>query len=348
MAVTLQKIADAVQVDRSAVSRVLNGKGRSIGLSEERIRQIEETARRMNYRPNTAARAVKRGSFGNIALLSGTVKDRSSLHPGLLDRIHDRLAGHNLSLTLAKLPDEKLIEDGVVPRILRESFADGMLINYTHAAPSGMVSLVEELNLPVVWLNTRHEHDCVHPDDFNSVRLATEALLRRGHRRVAFWDLVHRRAAIHHAHYSVSDRLLGYESTMKDAGLASDVVFRDDVGPAEGDRIPIVRDLMQRDDRPTAVITYGFGTTVAWGVRDAGLNIPGDVTVVALDAVASRSLPIHVVEPDLDRMADAVVDLLMRRMRDDSHPAEPVVVPFHFHAPPGDTPLGPVPVPVKP
>ena len=337
MAVTLQQIADAVKVDRSAVSRVLNGKGRSIGLSEERIRQIEEAARAMNYRPNSAARAVKEGRFGNVALLSGTVKDRSSLHPGLLDSIQDLLAEHHQHLNLARLPDEKLIEDGVVPRILRESFADGMLINYTHAKPAGMVGLVDRLGFPAVWLNVRHDYDCVHPADFDAVRDATLSLVRRGHRHIAFWDLVHRRASIDHAHYSVSDRLLGYERGMQEAGLASRVLFRDDL-PGE-DRSAAIRSLAERPDRPSAVISYGYGGHIAWGLREAGLRLGDDVTVVAFGSRDAMFLPIHVAEPDVPKLADAAVGMLMRKIRDQADRAAPVVVPFRFFSPQGVEPL---------
>ncbi len=43
------------------------------------------------------------------------------------DGIHDELAAHNLHLTMTRLPDERLTDEGVVPKLLREWMADGLL-----------------------------------------------------------------------------------------------------------------------------------------------------------------------------------------------------------------------------
>ena len=67
--VTLKKIAEEVGVQESTVSRILNKKYSSIKFSEETRKKVTETAERLGYQPNAAARALatkRTGYLGSI------------------------------------------------------------------------------------------------------------------------------------------------------------------------------------------------------------------------------------------------------------------------------------------
>src|SRR3982751_6196015 len=182
--ITLQDIASHVGVDRSTVSRVLSNKAAEGGISIELANRIILKARELNYIPNTSARAIRMGRFNCAALLMSTDSGRSYLPSRLLDGIHDGLAASDLHLTVAKVPDEKLNSEDYVPKILRTLMSDGLLVNYTHHLPEHLVEIVEQRQLPAVWINSKQPHDAIYPNNRRGAMLATERLLNLGHKKI--------------------------------------------------------------------------------------------------------------------------------------------------------------------
>jgi len=162
---TIRDIALVAGVDKSTVSCVLNGKARQARISLAREAQVIEVAKQMNSRVNLAARATRRGSFGCVALLMSTDGAVSTLAARTQSAIHDALSAHEMHLLFTRLPNEKLTEEGQIPKILRQAYADALLINYTDHIPEKMVQILRTHQVPSVWLNTRQPFNCVRPDD---------------------------------------------------------------------------------------------------------------------------------------------------------------------------------------
>jgi DNA-binding LacI/PurR family transcriptional regulator len=277
MPVTIREVARRAGLSPITVSRVLGNQG-TAHRAETRERVIR-AARELGYLPNAAARATARGRFGCAALLVSAQVETGAMSWRLLEGIHDALAEHDMHLTIAKLPDEKLTSTGFVPRILREWMADGLLINYTHRIPGRMIELIEQYDIPSVWLNTKRRFDCVHPDDRRAGREATEHLLRLGHRHIAYVDFIWGTEDIHRAHYSTRDRQGGYEDAMAAAGLTP-AVARDKRHVSRGYRGEMWRGLLASPDRPTAIVAYTTTPRIHNTAAEAGLRIPQDLSVV--------------------------------------------------------------------
>ena len=143
----MKQIAEHLGLSLPTVSQVLNNRGQ---LRPETRRRVLRAAVKLGYRPNTAAKAISTGRFNCIALLLGADPLSGYLNRDMIEGIHDALADRNMHLTITKLPDQKLTDDGYVPKMLRESMADGMLINYKANIPPGMVELIEEDRLPAI------------------------------------------------------------------------------------------------------------------------------------------------------------------------------------------------------
>src|SRR5688572_3100179 len=84
---TLSAIAHEVGVAVSTVSYVLNGKHREARISQRRVEEILAVARRMNYRPNAAAVAMRSGRFNAIGFAVSDVAGRQSIFPDMLDQM---------------------------------------------------------------------------------------------------------------------------------------------------------------------------------------------------------------------------------------------------------------------
>lgn len=282
MRTTLQQIADEVGVDRSAVSRVLNGKAAEIRLSAQKVDHILQVARARQFQPNTAARAVASGRHGCIALLLSTERNRSNLPPLLLGAIQEQLLERQLRLTVAQLPDAQLTDSGFVPGILREYSADGLLIDYTDHIPPAMIDLIRQHRLPSVWINNKMEADSVYPDDFDAGRQAASRLLALGHRRIAFVDYSAPLDTVASAHYSSHDRYAGYEQAMRQAGAGPWAIRPSTIVP-HAHQLEYTRSWLAGPDRPTAVIVYGSGVTlgsILYASAQQGLRIPQNLSIV--------------------------------------------------------------------
>lgn len=289
----------------------------------------------MGYRPHAAARAMRTGRYGCVALLLSTYAGYSILSRYLLSGIESVLAEHNMHLTLASLPDDKLTSEAHVPKILRECSSDGMLINYNARTPQRMIDLIEQHQLPSVWVNFRHTANCVHPDDFAGFYNQTRRLLEMGHRRIAYADYTTGERQVPW-HYSSVDRPGGYRLAMEEAGLQPRLL-----GPAEGallglQRLEYSRAWMAQPDRPTAVLTYGVSDarSIFVAATAAGLRVPGDLSLVcAADAPPNDMGPVFttLVVPEQAEGAEAT-RMLLKRLAEPTVQLPAVAVPLGFVA----------------
>lgn len=319
---TQSELAKLAGVSLKTVNRALSGHPE---VQEETRKRIRELADRCGYKPNTAAQIMRAGRFNCLALLMSAVEGRSYLPGRLFDGIHDTAARHDLHVTVAKLPDEELADASLVPKALQQWMADGLLINYIHDIPGGLIDLIREHRVPSVWLNVKQPYDAVHPDDFGAGRLATEHLLHLGHRRIAYLDLSVT------PHYSSPDRARGFSAAMSDAGLPGRVWAPE--GPMlSGDRMAFLRDRLAATDRPTAIVAYQPEEAMQAHVAalQQGLRVPEDLSLVTFAESAESKTGIvltTVLLPEAE-IGVAGVEMLLRKIDEPAHAIPSVAVPM--------------------
>jgi LacI family transcriptional regulator len=332
--ITLADIAAHVGVDRSTVSRVLRDKAAQGGISAALAERIAAKARELNYIPNTFARSVREGRFNCAALLMSTVEGRSYLPSRLLDGVHDGLAKADMNLTVAKVPDEKLNSDSYVPNILRTLLADGLLINYTNHLPEHLVEIVNERKVPAVWINTQREEAAVFPRNFEAAEAMTRRLILLGHRDIAYVDLCASRQEVPTAHFSARDRMAGYASAMRHAGLEPWEARPDTACTSFEMEKAFMVEFLRGPRRPTAVVCYFsvFVPAVLHAASTVGLKVPQDLSVVTFGAENLREHGLTVsamLEPHY-RMGQEAVRLLLHRITRPSREAPPRQMDFEW------------------
>ena len=181
--------------------------------------KIRETALKMGYRANVAARVMRTGKVDDIALILSTQSHLSILTEIALDGIFTALGKSGRHLIMAPVEDKDLTNPDYVPNILSEFRAGGVLINYNAKIPPRMVELVRSFNPPHIWLNSKHAANCVYPDDFAAGKQLVSRLLAMGLRKIAYADYFTSKNEPP-LHYSATDRYEGYAAKMKSAGLA--------------------------------------------------------------------------------------------------------------------------------
>jgi len=272
MRVTLRAIAERAGVSVSTVGDVL-GK-RAHLFSPETRRRVLTLAQEMGYVPNGSAKAIQSQRHGAIALL---VAYHTHVLTGTMDSIEAVMAEQDLQLWSASVPDPQDGRRTSPPRVLREHIVDGMLVMWDVSAE--IMELVKRHGIPFVSLNTKQATDCAYCDEEAGTTLATEHLVKLGHRRIAYVDYGAS------SHYSSEGRLGGYLRAMQSAGLPPRV-FRTRLDPSTA-RLAHARELLSGSDRPTAVVTYASSTALPILFAATGecrLRVPRDLSLVTSDA----------------------------------------------------------------
>jgi DNA-binding LacI/PurR family transcriptional regulator len=312
----IDEIARRAGVSTSTVTRVLNGGGSyHRAFYAERAERIKAIAVSLGYRPNAAAQAVRTGRFGSICLLSNDDFAMGHLPAILIDNICKACQAHGLMLSLARLPEEEPGDPGGLPAILTRLAADGLLINSTHAIPPGMEEVLAEQGRPVVWLNAKRKHDCIHFADQRAAREVTRQLIERGHRRIGFFAPHYEPCgAASRRHYSITDRLAGYRQALREAGLA-EVVYTPQL-QRDWTLGEDMRQIFGHPERPTAILSMLNAESLVVGALRQGLRVPEDVSICRFShAVGNgRGLPTATcLIPDWE-LAQRAVDMLLRRI----------------------------------
>ncbi|MEM1211585.1 MAG: LacI family DNA-binding transcriptional regulator [Planctomycetota bacterium] len=279
---TLEDIANRAGVSPKTVSNVLTGRLQATRKDAVvRARNIRRIAVEMGYRPNTAARAMSTGRFNALALIHGSNVGRRFMPERLWTGLHEAAQTHAQHILTAMLPDAQLSDPAEMPQLLQVLAADGLLIDYIHEEPQAMNRLIDQHNLPAMWLNHKRACDCVYPDEVWSGRVMTEQLVKRGHKRIVY---VTRRDD---SHYCVADRWEGYSQTMREAGLQPERVllqteFVSENGPPVCGQA--CYELISRPDQPTAYVTQESSSAKSLILMAArrGLRVPQDLSIVTI------------------------------------------------------------------
>lgn len=318
--VTLTQIASIMGVSHPVVSKVLNGSNSTIRVNKETAQKIKEKAHELGYFANSAARVMKQGKFNCIALLQSSSNPVSSiLTQSMLLGAHNTLAENGMHLIFSCLPDEQLVNDGFVPKILSELFADGLLVNYNASIPKKMLDLIESHLIPSVMINFKQAKNCVYFDDFNSGVQATEYLLKLGHQRIAFINYSGE------DHYSAIERKAGYTEAMTNAGLTPQYhcqrIEREETGNFS-------LELLSGDDCPTGIVSYTPNTFngIHWAADQLKIRVPEDLSLITFNNI--QNVRIHwkyttVMLPE-EELGATAVKMLLDRIKKPNTQLDPV------------------------
>ncbi len=320
MAVTIKEVAKRANLSVGAVSQALNGTGK---LTDATRKRAAQAAAELGYIPSAYARATRRGRMGAFALLGSTDGRRSYLPLGLLHGIVSEMNRRDLHLVVATLPDERLTNEGFVPKVLREWMVDGLIINYQLQTPPRMAAIMERHQIPSVWVNSRQASDSVYVDELDAGRRAAEVLLRAGHRNIAYVDFSNGVEQLPEAHYSVHDRAAGCAEAVRLAGGHVEVVRGPGRTVPYDRRVGAALSLLRRPDRPTAAVLYSgaYGIQIALAAAELGMSVPRDLSLASLGHPISAEIGKKITGLDLPlgEMGRQAVDMLERKV---SAPAE--------------------------
>lgn len=274
--VTIYDIARKANVSAMTVSRVINNKGR---ISEKTRSKVKRIMEELNYVPNEMARSLVLRETQVLFLL---ITDITNPFFTTLARGAEDAANRMGYRVLFGNSDENLDKEREYMDTILKSRVDGVLL-----APAGDRSLpqlqaLRAHRVPFVLVDREvpgMESDVVLGDSKEGTRMLMKHLIERGHTDIA---LINGSPEVSSARL----RLEGYREALKLADLPyrEERVLELDYVP-KSSRTLISEWLAGSVTRPTAVLCGNnmLAVQTVQAVRDNGLRVPEDVSVVCFD-----------------------------------------------------------------
>jgi len=313
MGVTVRDVAQKAGVSASTVSLVLNDKP---GISEATRKAVLTAAAEMGYQILSSKRVKRAGN--TIRFL------RIAKHGYIINRNHnvfiaDYIDGLEREAREIGFSLEVLSYEGFNVEQIRNDLE--------HNPPAGVVVLATELNeediaqfrgisCPLVFMDNSSvisHFDFVDMDNEGAVYSIVSVLKEMGHRRIGLVK----------ANYETRNFRLRQESfynALRHFGLQSDPRFEFTVDSTyEQSQLDILEQMAGDDPLPTALFcicdVIAFGCMKA--LREKGLHIPDDISVIGFDDLPSAQLsdpPLTSVRVSKVRIGRRAMQLLKRRM----------------------------------
>jgi DNA-binding LacI/PurR family transcriptional regulator len=319
---TIADVARRARVSVSTISNVLNGRIDRMG--QDTLQRVQAAIAALDYRPNRAAQQLKTGQTPMLGLLVPSIANpmygyiAREIETSAQERYGHRVVLGNTYRNKDKETGffEDLLAHGVRGVIVISSLVDErhfesavqrglVMVSYDRRATPGAASAIDHVSV----------------DNFEAARLAASHLIGLGHQRLAFVTAAGQTM-------SRSEKMKGFFAAAEGAGLRKEArVIDGSTQSAYGDsemadvgRLLAAR-IAAEPKRPTGLVAVNdmlaFGLLA--GFREAGLAVPGDVSVIGMDGLflsALTSPALTTVQLPVPAMARTIVERVIGRLAD--------------------------------
>lgn len=315
----IRMVAKRVNLSPATVSLALRD---SASIAPETRARVQAAARELNYvpssRPARSPRAVER----DLLFLTKDFGDRpvnaNPFYGEILHGAEQEAASQDVKLKFTLLADVEEGAQAELPAIVADYKPHGVLLAGAYTA--AIVRQVQEaVGVPLVLVDNSVPggvFDSVMGDDFGGGWQVTQHLIDLGHRQIGViaGDL---------RTPSFAQRLRGYRAACTRAGSTP-------ATPAEAvwERSALhaaVKAVLAAEPRPTAIfcMTDAFAVFVMDILRDLGLRVPDDISVVGFDDLPIARMghpPLTTVHNHPQTMGRLAVQRLLARIEGDQTP----------------------------
>ncbi|MEP6988269.1 MAG: LacI family DNA-binding transcriptional regulator [Chloroflexota bacterium] len=310
---TIKDVAKLAGVSLKTVSNVINNN--SSRFSDETREKVLAALETLNYRPNQAARYMRSGRIGILALAI----------PDIGNPYFAAVAGHIIAA--AKIQGYTVLIDHtegqaeqelLMINSLTSQTVDGLILNPMILGEEAI--LPEREDFPIVLLGERAmgaRYDHIVIDNVAAARLATQHLIDLGRRHIAV-------IGVPDDARDVMPRLRyqGYLEALEAANIALDEELIANMPPASftyRDGALCMRQLLDTG-RPLDAV-FCLNDRVALGamrvLKENGVRIPDDVAVIGFDNIEEGyfAMPsLTTIAPDKKNLGEMAVSLLLDRI----------------------------------
>ncbi|SFD12881.1 LacI family DNA-binding transcriptional regulator [Algibacter pectinivorans] len=311
--VYLKDIAKDLNVSKTAVSLVLNGKGNENKISQETQQKIIEYAKKHNYIPNQLARGLSRGKSETIGLIIPNISDTFySKVAGVIER----KAKENGYTVLFSSSYENPEKEGELIQSMLNRQVDGLIIASTQQNQKEIDFLKKE-KFPFVLFDRHYPSkntDYVVVDNYDGTRKITEHLLNLGRKKIGLITL---KPGLE----PIAQRLLGYKDALAtfNIDLDKDYIFEIEREEYIHEIEKAIQSLVLGKN-PIDAIVFSTHYLASQGLRllkKLNISVPEKVAIVSFDELSAFDIvdpPITSVIQPINKIGCSVIDILLNKI----------------------------------
>ncbi|WP_369018255.1 LacI family DNA-binding transcriptional regulator [Thermatribacter velox] len=294
-------------------------------VSQETRKRILAIIEELGYAPNHLARSLRMGQTKTIGVVISDVSN--PFFGSVISGIENILREEGYCVLLYNANEDAQREEEVF-KVLLERRVDGVIITPVDESNfSALLSLLQKANIPCVFLARYAKNipvSYVIADDLLGSFLATEHLLKKGHKRILYLGgppfLT-----------TSQERIQGYKKALEQYGLPSDENLIKPSRAKMEDGYKIVKEALFQKLEFTAIASFNdylaFGALRA--LRENGLSVPRDVAVVGYDDVEFASIswvPLTTVRMPKYELGVEAAKILLSHIRGEAESIKKVVL----------------------
>ena len=317
--ITLKELAAILELSQSTVSRIVNGAAAAHRIARETQERVLHAAALYGYSANTVARSLRQKRTYTIGVIIPEISEGYST--GVLSGIEDELLKDGFFYFVVSHRHRPELLEGY-PRMMMARSVEGIIAVDT--------PLDQELSVPLVSVSGHKRRQGViniELDHEKAAHLALEHLQSLGHKRIAFIkgqafssDTIQRWQAIADVAKTLNINV--------DPQL---VIQLEDPEPGPGPGHEVTRQLLKTQRPFTAIFAFNDVTAIGaiLALREAGLRVPRDVSVLGFDDVliaSTNSPPLTTIHQPLRAMGQAAATTLLGLIRDEIPRPHPTVI----------------------
>jgi LacI family asc operon transcriptional repressor len=300
----MQEVAAKAGVSKATVSRVLSGKGY---VSQETKDQVYKAIEEAGYRPNLLARNLATSKSMCIGLVVTNTLYNGHYFSELISQAAKKLDANGRQLILVDGKHSAEEEQDAI-QFLHDLRCDGIIIYPRFLSVDEMDLLIDKYKKPVMVVNRKlrkHQSHCIYCDHKGSSFNATQALIERGHRDIAFiTGSMDSPTAI--------ERLSGYRDALTASGLPvkESLIVKGKWSPASG--AAAVETLLSSGLSFTALLTSNDEMAIGAmkQLSIAGIAVPAQVSVIGFDNIPTAPFLIPALSSVKDPVSDMVSEVI--------------------------------------
>jgi DNA-binding LacI/PurR family transcriptional regulator len=298
-------VARRAGVSSQTVSRVSNGHS---GVVDTTRRQVLAAMKELGYRPNSAARALKRGEFRTIGIITFSLSTTGNVRT--LEAIATSAAQHGYATTLlpVAIPTQDEVR-GAFTRLGELAVDAIIVIMEVHLLDAATVSLPPNVGVVVADSDAGDRYSVVDTDQAGGARDAVRHLLDLGHETV--WHLAGPEES-----FAAQRRTDAWRATLQEAGRDVPAPLRGDWSAESGYRAGL-----RLAQEPDCTAIFAANDQMALGVlralHESGRTVPDQVSVVGFDDIPDSGSfvpPLTTVHQDFAEVGRRCVEGALRQI----------------------------------
>ena len=279
---TIKDIAEETGFSYATVSRALNNK---YGVKPDTRDRIIAAARASRYTPNGIARGLVKKQTHAIGLIIPDISN--PFFPQVARGVEDGAKEKGFNVFLCNTNYESA-QEGHYLQLLEEKRVDGIILasGFHKSTPQ---DFGPRGSIPIVSLCTRFENvpnSFVVIDNERGGFIATKHLIEQGYVTIGF-------IGDKGDGFAEGQRYRGYRQALEKFNLPIEdrFVFAGDLKMETGHKI--IKRIIAAQDPPQAVFVENdlMALGVIQGIKESGLQVPGDIAVVGFDDITFAAFP---------------------------------------------------------